>query len=154
MIDRDNPCRSAHESAKLCKLWALRLRGCYVRSLEETRHTRSYRRRGRSVQRLTGGTSLTAVLVESRRVDSKPRQRIVSYLGTIRESGLPHYYHRVDFWRSVQTHLDRLALAPEARERIESVLEQRVERPTLEAEQATKAELARLTASLQGSLRQ
>lgn len=74
-----------------------------------------------------------AVLVESRRVDGKPRQRVVAYLAGIRERsiGEREKEHR-EFWRKVDERLDELRLDRETRERIETILEARVARLTPE----------------------
>jgi hypothetical protein len=94
---------------------------------------------------------LTATLVESRRVDGQPRQRVVAYLGAIREARardpeLPDLQFR--FWTQVSARLDRLAnrLSPEQRAAIEARLAERVSRPT--AEEAAAAE-AKITAEIE-----
>lgn len=60
-----------------------------------------------------GGDLLAASLVESVRVDGKPRQRTVAYLGSIAESDTQPGGRSVlvrCFWRAVRERLDALAL--------------------------------------------
>ena len=88
----------------------------YVRWLKRdlTRTTRIHGRFG------IGGHALSAVLVESRRVAGKPRQRFVAHLGTIRVwdammgkgdvpiagGGRAHHVDARGFWDSVSRKLD------------------------------------------------
>src|SRR5215212_3071477 len=55
-----------------------------------------------------GEEILRAVVVESRRVGGKPRQRVVRYLGTIRESDIsfPRPMSLDRFWQQVDAGLD------------------------------------------------
>ena len=96
----------------------------------------------------TGKTALTAVLVENRRVDGKPRQRLVSYLGTIRQDGLTSPYHQLGFWGTADRHLAALALDNATRERIERSLLGVVPRPTHEALQRGQEHLRQLVAGV------
>lgn len=73
---------------------------------------------------------LAAYLVESRRVDGKPRQRVVAYLGSIGEGFLGEAGPRAYFWRQANSRLDALALSPPARATVESALLQVVRRPS------------------------
>src|SRR5258706_14929386 len=79
--------------------------------------------------RSTGEGVLTAVLVKSERVNGTPCQHFVSYLGTIQERGISHYYHHLDFWDSATKHLDALQLNVEVRNQIETSLEAVVSKP-------------------------
>ena len=91
---------------------------------------------------------MTAVLVECRRIDDRPRQRTVAYLGSIREGGIKSTLARlVKFWLGVTERLDQLgdAITPEERERIEAALAKRVRRVTV-------AERAELDESLAGEV--
>ena len=74
---------------------------------------------------------LTAVLVECRRVDGDPRQRVVAYLGGIREAYVDEREsaHRA-FWEGVDDRLDALGLDPETRAKVEASVEARVRRVT------------------------
>jgi hypothetical protein len=74
--------------------------------------------------------ALVAVVAESRRIDGKPRQRLVKYLGAISRADV----HRVDVRHKFWTRVDgRLAeFAPDDRTRFEAALEALVPRPTAE----------------------
>lgn len=87
------------------------------------------RSRVRSTKHL--GDLLTCSLVESCRVDGKPRHRVVAYLGSVRD--MLHSNHRIAFWNNVQYRLDQIGLEPDARAKIEATIAMRVPH-TLEAE--------------------
>ena len=76
--------------------------------------------------------SLTAILVESHRIDGRPRQRFECYLGTIREWTVLDrvYWHLVDFWISADKKLDDLQIDQDARQKIETKIAERIPRPT------------------------
>jgi hypothetical protein len=78
---------------------------------------------------------LAAYLVESRRVDGKPRQRTVAYLGGISERFLGEPAHRHWFWKDLAQRLDTLALPQSERETIEAALARAVARLTAEEEE-------------------
>lgn len=61
-----------------------------------------------------------AILVESVRIDGKPRQRHVAYLGSIVESALTEETkcHRGYFWRDIKERLDRLDNRIPAKDRV------------------------------------
>jgi hypothetical protein len=92
----------------------------------------------------TGEKALSAVLVESVRVDGRPRQRIISHLGTIQEHGLPHFWHQVDFWKAATLKLDGAGLTPDERSAIEAALAKVVPVPDRWQEAVAAAELRRL----------
>ena len=91
--------------------------------------------------------SLSAALLECRRIDGRPRQHYVAGLGTIRvhdellpncdpedwvrigSGGFAHLRQLVWFWRHLADRLDGLDL-PEQRPGIESQITSRVPRPT------------------------
>ncbi len=74
--------------------------------------------------------ALVAVVVESRRLDGKPRQRLVAYLGSIRRDEIHRVGGRHKFWTRVD---ERLAgFPPEDRERLAAAVEVLVARPTTE----------------------
>ena len=50
------------------------------------------------------------MLVESVRVEGKPRQKVVAYLGTVRAEGDP-----INSWQSVLKRLDQASLSPDVR---------------------------------------
>ena len=103
----------------------------------------------RARKRRGGSPLLTAVLVECRRIDGRPRQRTVAYLGSIREGGIKSTLARhVKFWLGVTERLDQLgdAITPEEHESIEVALAKRVRR-------VTDAERAELDESLADEVR-
>ena len=71
----------------------------------------------------------SAVLVESRRIDGKPRQRVVRYLGSIREGMLEAIAWQAAFWRDVEWHLDDLGLDEATRRSVVATLLRTVPRP-------------------------
>ena len=78
-----------------------------------------------------GSPLLMAVLVESHRVDGKPRQRVAAYLAGIRERFVGEREDKHDkFWRSVDAHLDALPLDAETRAEIEASVAKRAARVT------------------------
>lgn len=85
--------------------------------------------------------------MESRRVDGKPRQRHVAYLGGICQSAidLDTPYQRGHFWVRVVGRLDQLAnqITPEQRRKIETQIAAKVTPPTSE-------DIEQINASLEG----
>src|SRR5271155_348891 len=73
----------------------------------------------------------SAILVESKRVDGKPRQRHVAYLGGIDSERIQKGYYS-HFWDKVFDTLDRLQLSAAERERIESSVGNKVPRMSVE----------------------
>ena len=101
----------------------------------------------RSRKRGGGYLLLTAVLVESRRVDGKPRQREVAYLAGIRERFIGEREDEHDkFWTKVDARLDALGLDTVTRAKIEVIVAKRVPRVTAE----NRAEFAAAMAHLRG----
>jgi hypothetical protein len=117
------------------------------------RYERGFRRYHPPRSRLPE-TLLVAVLVVSKRVNGKPRQRQLAYLGSIREERLGEARNRGWFWQSVDQATARLDLMPTRRKRLEAALALRVPRPAAkEVDTATKAaakELAEIKARLGG----
>lgn len=106
----------------------------------------------RRPRRTMGGSPLLmAVLVESHRVDGKPRQRVVAYLAGIRERFVGEREDKHDkFWRSVDAHLDALGLDAETRARIEASVAKGVARVTTDNRvefEAAEASIASARAS-------
>lgn len=92
-----------------------------------------WKRRAKSRRkRLTGETALSAYLVSSERVEGKPRQRVVAYLGSIRENATHYVGHQMGFWEAAAPTLDRLELDPETRSAVEASLTRKVPKPTEE----------------------
>ena len=77
-----------------------------------------------------------ASLIESVRVDGKPRQRHIALLGSFRDSDIenPNYGHRsrCDFWDTVTARLDRLGdrVSAEEPRKIEDAIARKVKPPT------------------------
>ena len=97
-------------------------------------------------KRVGGSPLLTAVLVESRRVDGNPRQKHVAYLASIRERFIGVSQGRHDgFWESVDAGLDALGLDADSRDRVEASVAEKVprvaakNRDELEAAMASRA---------------
>ena len=79
------------------------------------------------------GDLLTATLVECHRVDGKPRQKVVSYLGSVRQELIAeHKIHRLYFWDAVAERLERLGtrIDTATKQKIEAQLAARVPKPT------------------------
>ena len=72
----------------------------------------------------------SAILVEGQRIDGKPVQRHVAYLGGITESAIELAAQRAFFWKGVTQQLDRLAVSEDDRARIEAAVEAKVPRLT------------------------
>ena len=73
--------------------------------------------------------SLYAVLVESRRVEGRPRQKVVKYLAHLNEDQKHDDEHRRLFWERVDEKLATLSLAPRERTEIEEKLSEVIARP-------------------------
>ena len=71
-----------------------------------------------------------AILAESSRVDGKPTQRHIAYLGGITESAIELPAQRAFFWKEVTQQLDELAVSKDDRVRIEAAVEAKVPRLT------------------------
>lgn len=101
-----------------------------------------WKRRERSAHKHpTDEYVLTAYLVKSERVNGKPRQRIVTYLGAIRENHRDTYWHQVDFWKAARRNILRLNLDDATRNRIVDRLAATVAIPTPQGRAATSAQL-------------
>ena len=100
---------------------------------------------GRNRDQKSGGV-LIAQLVESKRVDGKSRKFYLAHLGTCREP-VDTLRHRFWFYEHCDQVLDRLALGPEDRAKVDAQLAARIRRPS-DAEHALwKRERATLTAN-------
>ena len=73
------------------------------------------------------GSALVAQLVGSKRVDGKTRPRFLAYLGTCREP-VDTLRHRFWFYERCDQVLERVALAPEDRAKIDAQLAARIPR--------------------------
>ena len=77
-------------------------------------------------------TAMSAILAESKRVNGKPRQRHIAYLGGITDDAIEHLGSRYDFWNQVTAAFDKLdnQVTPSDRQRFETAIAARVPRPT------------------------
>lgn len=69
---------------------------------------------------------LSAYLVENVRVDGKPKQKILSYLGSINDAKITNPSANENFWESVDTHLRALSLKPDQKKDIKQKLQSRI----------------------------
>jgi hypothetical protein len=83
-------------------------------------------------------TLYIAYLVESKRVNGKPRQK-ATYLSCIRSTWLDAVAHQAHFWQTTLAKLDDMSLSTDQRESIEAALLQRVPRPSAEEIEANEA---------------
>jgi|SRR5262249_8051855 len=90
---------------------------------------------------------LKAILVESVRVDGKPRHKHIAFLGSTSIDGSD----RPRFWREVTTELNRLQLSSAERARIGAAIAKKVPGKLLTKAQLRKAERRRQ--EIMGSLR-
>ena len=96
--------------------------------------TRPTKRAKYGSRRINEGAIWSLVLVESIRVNGKPRQRHVACLGTISEFDTVGVCRRGFAWDRLIERLDRLSnqILPEGRQRIEAAFAERVPRITNE----------------------
>ena len=76
------------------------------------------------------GDYLSAVLVESCRIDGKPRQKTIKHLGSIGEDRLDRVYARKCFWDKAEKNMDLLDLHPDNRLKVIIGLEKIVPKPS------------------------
>ncbi len=62
--------------------------------------------------------SVHCVLVESFRLKGKPRQRIIKYLGSIREREFMNHSSRTAFTKRIESKIDELELGPQMTARL------------------------------------
>lgn len=75
---------------------------------------------------------LVAYLVESKRIDGKPRQK-THYLASIKERNADKVLPQERFWKDALAKIESISLSPEQRQSIETALLNRVPRPSAEA---------------------
>jgi hypothetical protein len=102
----------------------------------------------------TGKHALLARLVESVRVDGKPRQRTLCYLGSIYEDWRESHVHMVCFWRRASVNLAKLNLEQKVRDKIEKDLEAKVAKPDENGLERFRALFCELESGIQGNQRQ
>ena len=76
------------------------------------------------------GHYLSAVLVESRRIDGTPRQKIIKCLGSIGEENLHRVFWRQGFWVTTEKNLAALGLSDENQQKIIASIEKVVPKPS------------------------
>ena len=91
-----------------------------------------------------------AYLVESARIDGKPRQKTLAYLGSIRARCRTAIGPAYAFWQRVEAKLHPLHPSFEQRTSIERQLAERVPRPSEEAYQATEREVEAMIRRMRG----
>jgi hypothetical protein len=92
--------------------------------------------------------ALSAVLVETHRVDGRPRQRVVRYLATIKAGQLVHPLSVERFWQAVDARLAELPLADDQRLVIErSVGRCRAPTPTCSLARGPSSKRGRLAST-------
>ena len=79
-------------------------------------------RRLRAFRKKHGQHRLRAILVETVRMDSKPHQRYLAYLGSVQADRRD----RPRFWYNVSRKLDQCRLSPEERKRIKSTIAKKI----------------------------
>jgi hypothetical protein len=93
-------------------------------------------------------SALYAVLVESRRVAGRPRQRVVRHLGAIHAGDVARHPMAVDrFWRDVDGRLAELGLGDAERRALEATVARRVPRPDPAELARARADFERFTAA-------
>jgi hypothetical protein len=75
------------------------------------------------------GDYMYAVLVETHRIDGKPRQKTIKYLGGVGENN-PSAFRRMRFWEKAEKELASLNLDPAARDKIIAILGKKVPKPS------------------------
>ncbi len=96
------------------------------------RRESSYKHRGwifRNIA-LERGATISAVLVESVRVDGKPRQRFICHLAKVREKQLDEKFTPFHFWRNATNKLASLPLDDSEKKKIEDQLSAKIPRPS------------------------
>src|SRR5438445_1807740 len=110
-----------------------------------------YIRWKRCVLRRTADVTLKAFLVDSVRVAGRPRQRILGYLGAIRERYQQAPAHRQRFWHQVTQRLPALGVDPCTQAALEACLarvDPRLTPADLAILEAQRTALAHLAATL------
>ena len=110
-------------------------------SVDRSRHAR---------ERKDESARMRAILVESVRVDGKPRQRHLAFLASIERDQVSGDIARAAFWNDARRALDRLGnqITLEDRSRIEAALAQRVKPLSRERQAAFDRQRAKMMAGL------
>jgi hypothetical protein len=91
-----------------------------------------YRAEQKTAMNARRGDLLVAQLVESKRIDGKPRQKVVAYLGSIRLHDIKRARARLTFWRHAQAAFRKAELTNEQKHQVDTMLQTRVEKPSAE----------------------
>jgi hypothetical protein len=92
--------------------------------------TKAWDREAREYRERAPARRLSALLVESVRVNGKPRQKHIAYLGSITEAALGCPLSRQQFWHTTFDALDRLQLDAADRRKVEEAAMARVPKMT------------------------
>ncbi|WP_374027422.1 hypothetical protein ACES2J_12505 [Bdellovibrio bacteriovorus] len=71
-----------------------------------------------------------AIIVEAYKKDGRPAQRLVRYIGGIREQDLNSPFHRKEFWERADRIMAEMNLAPQMRSSFEQKFAAKVPRPS------------------------
>lgn len=90
--------------------------------------------------------TLSAYIVESKRIDGKPRQKVIAFLGSIKSVALqPHLaFIRVSFYRRIKEKFDELGIKEQDIQKFTRELAEKVPFPTAEEMQDHKRQMAEL----------
>lgn len=88
------------------------------------------------------GDSLYCVLVESKRINGAPKQKVICYLGSLNEGDREKMWLRIDFWDRVRPKLDQLNLFHSERAKIERSISLVVDPVSVEERAAFEKERA------------
>jgi len=97
-------------------------------------------------------TLYIAYLVESKRVNGKPRQK-TTYLGSIQDYYIEQPGHRKYFWQSAQKHIAPLNLNAEQISMIRTKLQERVPIPTKDQLENAAREHAQAMTKISGEIK-
>ena len=96
--------------------------------------------------------AISAVLVESQRVDGNPRQKTIKYLGSIRSDRVNVVGWARGFWKSAEKNLSTLDLSPEVRDKIITDLNKVVLRPSDEDVAKANEEAAEMLSKIEKAI--
>jgi len=96
-----------------------------------TKYTKEYATH-KNAMNARKGDLLVAHLVESKRIDGKPRQKVLAYLGSIRVNRLTTSEDQLHFWRHAQAAFKKAKLTSEQKQAMDVLLLRRVAKPSPE----------------------
>lgn len=97
-------------------------------------------------------TLYIAYLVESKRIDGKPRQK-TTYLACIQDKHIDSPGHRFDFWKTVEKNIAPLNPTAELIAMVQTKLQERVPIPTKEQREEEKRGRDEAVAALMASIK-